>query len=258
MDTHLILVALIEGITEFLPVSSTAHLIIFSKLTEIDLTDSYVKFYLLFIQLGALLAGVLLFSKKILTDRHTFTNIVISFIPSAAIGFVLYKSFKKLLEGNILLLVSMLVLGGLIFMYLEKVYIKKEHVKNNQKDRLTKKDAFIVGLAQAVAIVPGVSRSGATIVAGMFRGITKAVIVEYTFLLAIPTLGVAVLYDAYKSREIFSYISGYGELGLGFVVAGISGYATLAIVKKYLPTLSLTAFGWYRICLACVVFLLLY
>ncbi len=258
MNLLLILASLIEGITEFLPVSSTAHLIIFSKLTNVDLTDAYVKFYLLFIQLGALLAGVILFSKKILANKHTFANIVISFIPSAAVGFVLYKSFKKLLEGNILLLVSMLVLGGLIFMYLEKVYVKKESVKNNQKDYFTKKDAFIVGLAQAVAIIPGVSRSGATIIAGMFRHIQKAVIVEYTFLLAIPTLAAAVLYDAYKSREIFSSVTNYGELGLGFFVATVSGYATLSIVKKYLPTISLTAFGWYRICLAFVVFLLLY
>lgn len=258
MNIHLILASLIEGITEFLPVSSTAHLIIFSKLTQIDLTDSYIKFYLLFIQLGALLAGVILFSKRLLTDKHTFTNICISFVPSAGIGFVFYKLFKKLLEGNILLLATMLVLGGLIFMYLEKVYVKKDDVKNIQRDKLTKKDAFIVGLVQAVAIVPGVSRSGATIIAGMFRGIKKATIIEYTFLLAIPTLGAAVLYDAYKSRDIFSYISGYGELGFGFIVAAISGYATLAIVKKYLPNISLTAFGWYRIMLAVFIMFLLY
>lgn len=258
MNISLIFASLIEGITEFLPVSSTAHLIIFSKLSNVDLTDAYVKFYLLFIQLGALLAGVILFSKRILRDKHTAINIVISFIPSAVIGFVLYKSFKKLLEGNISLLVSMLILGGLIFMYLEKVFVKKESVKNNLRDALTKKDALMVGLAQAVAIIPGVSRSGATIIAGMFRQVKKAVIVEYTFLLAIPTLGAAVLYDAYKSREIFSSVVNYQELGLGFLIAMISGYATLSIVKKYLPTISLTAFGWYRICLALVVFFLLY
>lgn len=253
MNIDLILVSLIEGITEFLPISSTAHLIIFSKLFGIDLADSYIKFYLLFIQLGALVAGVMLFSKRLLTDRHTCANICISFLPSAAIGFVLYKSFKKLLEGNMVLLASMLILGALVFMYLEKVWVKKEGVKNNLRDTLTKKDAFIVGVAQAVAIIPGVSRSGATIIAGMFRGIKKAVIIEYTFLLAIPTLGVAVLYDAYKSREIFSSISGYGELGIGFLVAAISGYFTLSIVKKYLPNISLTAFGWYRILLAILV-----
>lgn len=258
MNTSLIFVSLIEGITEFLPVSSTAHLIIFSKLTEINLTDPYIKFYLLFIQLGALLAGMFIFSKKILTDKNLFTNIVISFIPSAIFGFVFYKMFKKLLEGNMVLLASMLILGGLIFIYLEKVFVKKPSLQDHLKNTLTKSDALIVGIAQAVAIVPGVSRSGATIIAGMFRGVQKAVIVEYTFLLALPTLGAAVLYDAYKSRGVFSQMSGYGELMLGFVIAFFSAYATLFVVKKYLPRISLTAFGYYRIVLAVVVLFLLY
>jgi undecaprenyl-diphosphatase len=258
MNIHLALISLIEGITEFLPVSSTAHLIILAKLTAVDLTDAYIKFYLLFIQFGALLAGLILFSKRILHNKHMFVNIVISFIPSAILGFIFYKIFKKLLEGNILLLVTMLIVGGLIFIYLEKVFAKKAEVKNNLKNILTKKDALIVGLAQAVAIIPGVSRSGATIVAGMLRKVEKAVIVEYTFLLALPTLGAAVLYDAYKSREVFSTISGYGELMFGFAIAFVSGYTTLSILKKYLPKISLTAFGYYRIVLAVFVFFLLY
>jgi undecaprenyl-diphosphatase len=174
------------------------------------------------------------------------------------LGFIFYKMFKKLLEGNILLLVSMLILGGLIFIYLEKVYVKKQIIDRELKDELTKRDAFIIGLAQAIAIIPGVSRSGATIIAGMFRGVKKAVIIEYTFLLALPTLGVAVVYDTYKSREIFSNISGYGELFFGFVVAFISGYITLMLLKKYLPRISLTAFGIYRILLAVLVLFLLY
>ena len=108
MNIHLALISLIEGITEFLPVSSTAHLIILAKITEVDLTDPYIKFYLLFIQFGALLAGLILFSKKILMNKHMFVNIVISFIPSAVLGFVFYKMFKQLLEGNILLLLSLI------------------------------------------------------------------------------------------------------------------------------------------------------
>jgi undecaprenyl-diphosphatase len=258
MNIHLALISLIEGITEFLPVSSTAHLIIVAKFTEVDLTDAYIKFYLLFIQFGALLAGLILFSKRILMNRHVFVNIVISFIPSAVLGFIFYKMFKQLLEGNILLLVSMLILGGLIFIYLEKVFVKKPKMRDHAKNFLTKSDAFVVGLAQAVAIIPGVSRSGATIIAGMFRGVQKAVIVEYTFLLALPTLGTAVLYDAYKSRDVFSQISGYGELIFGFAIAFVSGYVTLSILKKYLPKISLTAFGYYRIVLAVFVFFLLY
>ena len=98
------MLALIEGLTEFLPVSSTAHLILVGKVLAMDLADPYVKFYLLFIQLGALCAGALLFTKRILTDKETFINICASFLPTAVIGFVLYKLFKHLLEGNIVLL----------------------------------------------------------------------------------------------------------------------------------------------------------
>lgn len=257
MNIHFTLISLIEGITEFLPISSTAHLIIFSKLTDVDLMDSYVKFYLLFIQFGALLAGIVLFSKKLLVNKQIFTNICISFVPSAVLGFVFYKLFKKLLEGNILLLAFMLMFGGVVFIYLEKMHKKIDDVESGG-DMLTKKDALIVGLAQAVAIIPGVSRSGATIVAGMFRGIKKAVIIEYTFLLAIPTLGAAVLYDVYKSRDVLKSVSGYGELVLGFVIAFVSGYLTLSILKKYLPRISLIGFGWYRIALSVLVMFLLY
>lgn len=251
MNTYLALISLIEGITEFLPISSTAHLILFSKFSGVDLTDAYVKFYILFIQFGALLAGVILFSKKIFTDRNTFINIVISFIPSAIFGFVFYKLFKHLLEGNIYLLVSMLIFGGILFIYLEKVFIKNIV----ERDVMTKKDAVLVGLAQAVAIIPGVSRSGATIIAGMFGGIKKAVIVEYTFILALPTLGAAVLYDTYKNREMLASIATYQELLFGFVLAFIAAFITLSLLKKYLPRISLTAFGWYRIVLGVFVLL---
>jgi len=258
MNIYLILISILEGFTEFLPISSTAHLIIFSKLSGVDLTDDYIKFYLLFIQLGALLAGASLFARKIFTDKKLFTNIIISFIPSAILGFIFYKMFKKLLEGNILLMSIMLILGGLIFIYIEKVFLKKDKNIQKQKDTMTIIDAFIIGLAQAVAIIPGVSRSGATIIAGVFRNIKKSVIIEYTFILALPTLGAAVLYDAYKSREIFSMIYNYNELIIGFILAFVSGYVTLFILRKYLTRISLTFFGWYRILLAVIIFFALY
>ena len=256
MDTHLIALSVLEGLTEFLPISSTAHLIIVAKLWAVDLTDAYVKFYLLFIQLGALLAGVFIFAQKILTDRTLFINICISFIPSAIVGFLAYKVFKHLLEGNMILLASMLFMGGVIFIYLEKVYMKRggvEDIKDFGKKEITKTDAFIVGLAQAVAIIPGVSRSGATIVAGILRGIKREVIFEYTFILALPTLGAAVLYDAYKSREMLAGINSYQDLMIGFLLALVVAGVTLYILKKYLPKISLTFFGWYRIVLALLV-----
>lgn len=258
MSIYLYLLSIIEGLTEFLPISSTAHLIIFSKLIHLNLTNDYIKFYLLFIQFGALLAGASIFAKKLLTDKNTFINICISFLPSAILGFIFYKMFKNLLEGNILLLAIMLILGGFIFIYLEKIYMKKDMYINKQKDTLNKTDAFIVGIAQAIAIIPGVSRSGATIIAGVFRNIKKSVIVEYTFILALPTLGAAVVYDTYKSREIFTLVFNYNELILGFAIAFISGFVTLWFLKKYLSRISLTFFGWYRIILAILVLFILF
>lgn len=254
---HLYLLSIIEGLTEFLPISSTAHLIIFSKIFNLDLTLDYIKFYLLFIQLGALLAGTFIFAKKIFTDKKIFINLIISFIPSAILGFVFYKMFKKLLEGNILLMATMLILGGLVFLFIEKVFLKNGKNTEKQKDYLTKKDAFIVGLAQAIAIIPGVSRSGATIIAGIFRGIKKTVIIEYTFILALPTLGAAVVYDTYKSRHVFTSIDNYDQLFIGFIIAFVSGYIALFILRKYLNQLSLTFFAWYRIILALVILIFL-
>ncbi len=258
MNIHLIFISIIEGLTEFLPISSTAHLIITSKIFHLDLTNEYIKFYLLFIQLGALLAGTTIFAKKLLTNKNLFINVCISFIPSAILGFIFYKSFKHLLEGNMLLLSIMLILGGLIFIFLEKRYMRNYHFINSEKFELTKTDAFIVGVAQAIAIVPGVSRSGATIIAGIFRKINKAAMFEYTFVLALPTLGAAVLYDAYKSRELFSLIIDYRELALGFIIAFISGAVTLYILKKFLTRISLNFFGIYRIILGLLVLFILY
>ncbi len=250
MNFHLLIVSFIEGITEFLPVSSTAHIILTSKLLGINTADDYIKFYTLFVQMGALLAGIILFSKKLLTDKKTFINICISFVPTAIIGFVLYKLFKFLLEGNMLLMASMLLLGGFILIYLEKYFIKNIV----EKEEISKKVAFVIGVAQALAIVPGVSRSGITIIAGMFSGIKKSVIIEYSFLLALPTIGAAVIYDTYKSRDLLYNINSYTELFYGFVLSFVTAFIVLFFLKKYISKISLTFFGWYRIIIAVIIF----
>lgn len=251
MNLHLLIISFIEGLTEFLPISSTAHLIIASKFFAIDTTDSYIKFYLLFIQLGALLAGIILFSKKVLTNRKIFINICISFIPSAILGFIFYKLFKKMLEGDMMILASALLIGGLIFIYLEKFFSKK---RTDFKDEISKIDAFIIGVVQTFAIIPGVSRSGATIVAGVLRGIKKTVIIEYTFLLALPTLGAAVLYDAYRSRELLKNLDSFKDLSIGFIVSFITALIVIYFLKKFISKISLSFFGYYRIILSILIF----
>ncbi|MBI5004526.1 undecaprenyl-diphosphate phosphatase [Candidatus Kaiserbacteria bacterium] len=253
------ILAVLEGFTEYLPISSTAHLILAGKILAIDLVDPYVKFYLLFIQLGALLAGAILFTKRILTDRSLLINLIVSFIPTAIIGFALYKVFKQLLEGNLPLIAAMLAIGGFVFIYLEKVFIPKMMAMGQgERTVLTIKDAAIVGIAQAIAIVPGVSRSGVTIVAGVLLGLKKTAIFEYTFFLALPTLGAAVAYDAFKSRDTLAAISSYSDLVLGFAVAAVVGFFTLLVVRKYLARLSLTGFGWYRIVLAAIIIAIIF
>jgi undecaprenyl-diphosphatase len=257
MHIPYLLLAFIEGLTEFLPISSTAHLILASKALAIDLTDSYTKFYLLFIQMGALCAGVLLFSKRILTDRRMMMNLLASLVPTAILGFVFYKSFKHLLEGNLLLMAIVLALGGVVFIYLEKIFMPRQLQEGGLRSIMSFSDAVVIGVAQVFAIVPGVSRSGITIVVGILLGLQKAVIVEYTFLLALPTLGVAVAYDAYKSRDVLFGLASYNELLSGFAMAALVGFLTLILLKKYLPRMSLVAFGWYRIVLAVIVVVLM-
>ena len=258
MDVSLLVLAVVEGLTEFLPISSTAHLILASKWLAIDLADPYIKFYLLFIQLGALIAGVLLFTKRIFSDRSLIINLIASFVPTAGIGYAGYKVFKHLLEGNLVLMAFMLALGGLIFIYLEKVFMPRMvAISDGGKDALSLSDAVVVGVAQAIAIIPGVSRSGITIITGILLGVKKAVIVEYTFLLALPTLGAAVAYDTFKSRHELLALSSYVDLMAGFVVAAVVGFITLWLLRTYLHRMSLSAFGYYRIILAVVIVIVL-
>jgi len=252
MNLDLILLSIFEGLTEFIPVSSTAHLIILSKYLSVDTTDPFIKFYILFIQAGALLAVIAVFSKKVLTSSKNFINVSISFVPTAILGFVLYKTFKHLLEGNMLLIAISLFLGGVIFIYLDRVWLKKDGITSGREE-ITKKDALILGIAQAIAIVPGVSRSGVTIVAGIFSGLSKKVVFEYTFILALPTLGAAVVYDMYKSRELLLGLSSYTEIFVGFSISFVVAVLVLALLKKVIENISLTMFGWYRILVAVVI-----
>ncbi len=256
MDLYLILLSVLEGITEFLPVSSTAHLILLSKFLNVDTTDSYIKFYLLFIQMGALFAGMIIYLKKIFSDKRIFINLCVSFIPSAVVGFIFYKLFKQLLEGNMILIAITMAVGGLIFIYLEKIYIKKyskQGLDSFGKDEVSILDAFVIGLAQAVAIIPGVSRSGATIIAGILRKIKKSTIIEYTFLLAVPTLGAAVVYDAYKTRDVLLKLHSWDDLLIGFGVSLLVAVLVILFLKKHLNKISLTAFGYYRILIAILI-----
>ncbi|MCF7833671.1 MAG: undecaprenyl-diphosphatase UppP [Candidatus Pacebacteria bacterium] len=241
-----ILFGIVEGITEFLPISSTAHLEITRFLIGLPAT-SFLKTFEITIQLGAILAVVFLYRKKLLASVHIWRQIIVAFIPTGVIGFALYKIIKSLLLGNILLASVMLVIGGVVILFFERMVQKGSFDSSNKTiDTMTSKDLLILGATQALAVVPGVSRSGAVIIAGRVLGLSKDVIAEFSFLLAIPTMFSATVFDLYKSGFSFSAYE-FKFLSIGFLVSFAVALFVVKWLINYIKNHSFSVFGWYRI-----------
>jgi undecaprenyl-diphosphatase len=208
---HSIILGIIEGLTEFLPVSSTGHMILASSLLGIQ-PSVFTKNFEIAIQLGAILAVVVVFWKKFWNWNRLF-KLAVAFIPTGVIGLLLFHVVERLLGSDTVVLASLFV-GGIILIAFEAYYGKKEDalaaaasadatasaIDVPDLDTISYPQAIGIGFAQAVAIIPGVSRSGATIVGGLAMGISRAAIVEFSFLLAVPTMLAATLYSLYKSH----------------------------------------------------------
>lgn len=247
---HVILLAITEGITEYLPVSSTGHMILVSHLLGIADSDQ-VKIFEIVIQLGAILAMFLTYWKKFL-DFELLKKLFVAFLPTGIIGLLFFK-YVKILLGSEMVVVFSLIIGGIILIVVEKIY------KNNSRMRIEEinyKNAIIIGFAQAVAIIPGVSRSGATIVSGLLLNIERRAIAEFTFLLAVPTMTVATLYSLYKSKDILTtdYL---GSLIMGTLVAFLVAFVVIKIFLNYVKKYDFIPFGIYRIILGILVLLTL-
>jgi undecaprenyl-diphosphatase len=255
---HTIILGIVEGITEFLPISSTAHLEVVQLLLKIPTSD-FVKSFEIAIQLGAILAVVVLYWEKIFSSRLYIKNILIAFIPTGIIGFLLYKIIKSFLLGNIFIAALMLLLGGLIIIFYERREMKKqkniiEEESLKTIEALSTKELLIIGTAQALAVVPGVSRSGAVIISGRILGLPKVLITEFSFLLAIPTMLAATVYDLLKSGFSFS-ASEWGNMSIGFVVSFIVALFAVKWLLDYIKNHSFSVFGWYRVILGLVLIL---
>jgi len=237
-----IVLGTVEGLTEFLPVSSTGHLIMASKLLGIAQTDTHKAFEVV-IQLGSILAVLTVYLQKILKDRSLMLKLAVAFIPTGALGFLLYKHIKSLFVPSTV--AYMLILGGILFLLLEKFYKPQEH-HITSTDEITIKQAIIIGFAQSLAMIPGTSRSAATIIGGMLIGLSRKTAVEFSFMLALPTMLVATAYDIYKNHSVF-VVDDWNALVVGF---GVSFVVALFAVKTFLKLLSrfnFTPFGIYRI-----------
>lgn len=246
-----ILLGALEGVTEFLPISSTGHLILAGQLLGLP-SDDFVKTFMIAVQLGAILAVVVLYFRKFL-DIEVIKRLIVGFIPTGIIGFSLYSLIKAYLIGNSYIVVGALFLGGIALIVFE--YFHKEPEGEAEDIRtIPYRTTLIVGLFQSIAMIPGVSRSAATIVGGLLAGMKRATIVEFSFLLAVPTMAAATGYDILKSYDTFT-TDNLGLLAVGFgtsfIVALIAMKFLIGFVKRY----SFVPFGIYRILLAVVFFL---
>ncbi|MDD5071646.1 MAG: undecaprenyl-diphosphatase UppP [Patescibacteria group bacterium] len=240
-----IILGVIEGLTEFLPISSTAHLIIAAKLLAISQTE-FVKSFTIAIQLGAILAVLVLYWRKFLVDRACLRNIIVAFLPTAVVGFIFYQIIKNFLMESFLVIALALLAGGIIIILFEAG--KSKRTADNGSDLITYKKAFLIGLCQSLAVIPGVSRSAATIIGGLSLNLSRRTIVEFSFLLAVPTMIAATGYDLAKTGLSFSC----GELEAFLVGFFISFFAALAGVKfflKFITKYNFFYFGIYRIIL---------
>ena len=250
------ILGVVEGLTEFLPVSSTGHLIVAASL--LDFNDARGKLFEIVIQSGAILAVVWEFRGRIASvltgvtrdavSRRLLVNIAIAFLPLAVLGLLFGKALKAQLF-NAPTVAAAFIVGGFIILWAER---RNHPVRVRSVDDMTALDALKVGLAQALALVPGTSRSGATIIGGMLFGLSRQVATEFTFYLAIPTLGLASVYSLYKERELLSM----DDLGLwvvGMLAAFISAFACVRWLLRYVATHTFVPFAWYRIAFGLVV-----
>ena len=241
--TDSIILGVVEGLTEFLPISSTGHLIVVSKFLGLEQTNAHKTFEVA-IQLGSILAVLFLFAKRLLVDKMLWLKIIIAFLPTAIFGFLFYKTIKALFGVESVAI--MLIIGGFIFLIVE--YFRRNHDDSKDKtiDDLTIKEALIIGLFQSLSMVPGTSRSGATMIGGLFTGLSRKSAAEFSFLLAIPTMFVATFYDLYKNRSEM-IIDDYSLLAIGFVTAFVVAFFTVKAVMNFLTTHTFIVFGVYRI-----------
>jgi len=245
-----IILSVVEGVTEFLPISSTGHLILTSKLLGIP-DSNFLKSFEIAIQFGSILAVVVLYFKKLITDFKTWKKVLIAFLPTAVIGFLFYKIIKNIFLSSAILVVWSLFLGGVILIAFE-LWQKNKKAKIVSINEINNKKSFWIGVCQSIAAIPGVSRSGATIVSGMLMGISREVIVEFSFLLAVPTMAAATGYDLLKSASSFSFDQFY-LLAIGFVISFFVAILSIKWLLNFIKKHTFIAFGVYRI-IAAVLF----
>ncbi len=249
----------LEGLTEFIPVSSTGHLIVAASL--LNFSDETWKVFTIFIQLGAISAICFRFKGELLTvikgignqpSANRFViNISLAFIPSVILGLLFYKIIKNFLFSPVTVAVALLI-GGLIILWVEK---QKFQPKTKNMDSVSLKQSLQIGLCQCIAMCPGVSRSGATIIGSMFFGLSRSVATQFSFYLAIPTMLAATVYDFYKNWELLK-TANLDLFIIGFMTSFLAALVTVKLFLAFVSKHSFVVFGWYRIMMGSLLLIL--
>jgi undecaprenyl-diphosphatase len=246
-----IVLSIIEGLTEFLPISSTGHMILASSVMHIQ-EDAFVKTFEISIQIGAIMAIVIQYAKRFLKGISIYLKLGIAFIPTGIIGILAYPYIKAYLFNSTVVAVSLL-LGGIILILIDKK-VADQQTKSDVIENMKYKNAFFIGLFQSISMIPGVSRAAATIIGGIFNGLNKKQAIEFSFLLAVPTMFIASGYDLIKTNIEFSRHDML-LLGLGLVVAFITAWFAVKVFLKIVQNYGFKYFGYYRIIIA-IIFLI--
>lgn len=256
MDTiQAIIISIVEGLTEFLPVSSTGHMIITQGILGIK-SDEFIKLFTVCIQFGAILSVLVMYWKRFFQTWEFYWKLLVAFIPAAIIGFLAGDLIDSFLE-NVWVVSIMLVVGGVFMLFVDKWF------NNPAKDQtITYKKSFMIGLAQCVAMIPGVSRSMATIVGGMTQKLSRKTAAEFSFFLAVPTMAAA---SGYKLLKAFTSESGMQLLSdnlvtllIGNLVAFIVAILAIKFFISFLTKYGFKAFGYYRIVVGLLIIILMF
>lgn len=248
-----VILGIVEGFTEFLPVSSTGHLILAGKVLGIPETE-FLKSFEIIIQLGAITAVVFLYF-HLFFKLKDLKKIIIGTVPTAIIGLGLYKIIKNNLLGSENVVIWAMLIGGILLVIFELLY-KGPDVEKEEIYEITYMQSFFMGLFQVLAIIPGVSRSAATIIGGLLMGIPRRTVVEFSFLLAVPTIAGASALDIYHNPGVFAS-GNLPILAIGFITAFIVAIISIKFLLRYVQNNNFIPFGVYRILLALVFFFLI-
>lgn len=249
-----IILAIVEGLTEFLPISSTGHMILTSYMMGIE-ENQFVKNFEVIIQFGAILAVLVVYWRRFLPNWNFYKKLFVAFLPTAVIGFIV-KSYVDILLGSPLVVACSFIIGGFILIWSDKFFAHLNH-GGRKIDDLSYKDSAILGVCQSVAMIPGVSRSAATIIGGLSLKMNRKEAAEFSFFLAVPTMAAATLY---KSLQVLKTIepSQYMILLIGNVVAFVVAILAIKTFIRFISSHGFKYFGYYRILMGIIFLALIY